>query len=96
MYLKTRLVMYYVALYHAVATGARCLTILVEIFVNEKIDPSDSCTQTHIIDSVTKSIDSCIVKQQKYTGAVRYKNPGYTHTPMYSNIIPVSVMSYLL
>ena len=41
--------------------------------MNDKIEPSDNCTQTHIIDSVTKSIDSCIIKQQKSPAAVRYK-----------------------
>ena len=63
-----------ILLIYTTGPSARCLTILVEIFVNTKLDPSDSCTQAHIIDSVTKSINSCIVKQQNNPGAVRYMN----------------------
>ena len=47
-------------------------TILVEIFVNEKIESWDKTTQGNIITSVTQAIDTCIVKQQVSNTAVRY------------------------
>ena len=56
------------------APNAPCLTILVEIFVNEKIDLStDKDTQKTIIESVTEAINTCIIQKQKNPAAVRYK-----------------------
>ena len=54
-------------------TSLRPSTILVEIFVNEKIDDSDTATQNKLIGCVTQAIDTCIIKKQEDNGkSIRY------------------------